>query len=188
MHWIYIWLIAYAVPVALSQLVIKYWRKAAEPKFYAATVHLAVIISIILCQFFIRAEGAAFPWRTNYFGIIFYGAGLLFALVLIGWLGALYGLSAWVQQLAIQSINFYLLLHVPVYAAILLIVPLYVWAHRAQSKHRRLRIILFSIWGAASVLIFAIYPNFYLIAGLHAIFGGFLVAKSVLYTPESITQ
>lgn len=186
---VYIWLIAYALPAIVSGAAIKLLprKKDRLSKRNAAIIHAALAVSTCFSQYFIHASGRVFPWYPNPLSIIVYLASVLIAIIFIGRIGLWYGLSALLQQLTMVSTAFLLLPVLPFYAVALLLVPLYVWGHSTQGTHRLMKILLFTVWGVASLFLFSVLPNVYLIASLHTLLGAMLISRSILY-PEVVSH
>ena len=185
MSLIYIWLIAYAAPALVAGTTVKLLppSKAKSSKRNAVIMHIALAVSVLLSQYFIYTNGVAFPWYPDSVSIIAYIVGVAVAMNVLGWMGFWYSLSALLQQMAILSIAFLLFSAYPLWFVVFLIVPLYAWCHALQVNHWRTRTFLFLLCGVASIFLFSISQNLYLIAALHTLFGSLLISRSLLY-PE----
>ncbi len=176
-----VWFLAYVFPAAAAGAIAFIWpRKEAAPKRDVLIMHAALLVSIAASQYEIHARGLAFPWHTGQPSLAACAVAIGLACVLIGRLGLWYFLSAFVQELTMLSIAFLLLPAFPVYAVILLIVPIFVACHFLTFDHLRAKIILIPLWGVASILLFVATQNIWLIAALHAVLGSFLFSRSVL--------
>lgn len=182
---IYAWLVAYAAPALTAGATVKLLppNGARPSKRNAIIMHAALAVSVLLSQYFIYANSITFPWHQNVFSIITYIVSVAIAVSLLGSMGFWYGLSALLQQLAMLSIAFLLSSAYPLHLVVLLIVPLYAWCHALQVNRWLTRISLFLLWGIASIILFSISQNLYLIAALHTLFGSLLISRSLLY-PE----
>jgi hypothetical protein len=182
----YIWLIAYAAPAIFAGATVKLLppSKAKPSKRNAVIMHIALAVSVLLSQYFIYANGLSFPWYPNTFSILVYIVSVAIAVSLLGSMGFWYGLSALLQQATMLSMVFLLSPAYSLYLVVLLIVPLYAWCHALQVNHWLTRILLFLLWGIASIFLFSISQNLYLIAALHTLFGSLLISRSLLY-PEA---
>ena len=186
MSFLYVWLIAYVAPALLAGTAIKILpKKRTELNLRdALMMHVALIASVVLSQYFIYSSGLTFPWFPNALSVAVYILSILISIALVGSRGIWYGISALIQQLTMASIAFLLLPVFPFYMVALLIIPVYVWCHRTQTNNWQLRTILFLIWGAISIYLFLIFPNVYLIAALHTLLGSILISRSLLYCAD----
>lgn len=184
----YVWIIAYAAPALIAGGVVKALPRPARRPNPRNTIitHATLILSGFLGQYFLRAAGLFFPWFPGVFSISAYALSLVVAFLVIGRGGILYGLSAFIQQFSMLSISFLLLPVFPLWAVILLIVPLFVWCHTMETEHALVRTLLFSAWGVLSILLFHVLQDIYIVAALHAVFGVFLVSRGMLYPREEL--
>ena len=181
-----IWLIAYAIPAFIAGTVVKVLPQDKEKLSTRNVVimHTALFVSVFISQYFIHSSGLTFPLHLNDLSIAVYILSVLLAGNLLGSTGVWYGFSALAQQLTMLSIAFLLLPVYPIWAVIFLIAPLYTYCHTLRVDNSLLRVGLFLVWGASSILLFSILPNIYIIAALHTLFGSVLISKSFLY-PEA---
>jgi|GEM_PF-6945644 len=177
-----VWLIAYALPAFLTACWIKLFshQQGGSPK-NLIIVHIMLVVSSLLSLGFARALGFVIP-LPHAWSFALYAVSVVFAGWMIGWLGLWYGFSAFLQQLCMLSIALILLPAYPLWAVVLLIVPLFVFCHQLTGvPYWRLRIVLISVWGAASIVLFSYVPDILLIAALHTLMGALLIKRSVLY-------
>lgn len=179
---ILIWLFAYVMPAAAAcGISALSFRAVALPQRNIIVMHIALLVSILASQYAIHSLGFAFPWRPDHISLLVLAVSAGFAFSIVGMLGLWYAASSFVQELTTLSIAFLLMTAFPVYAAVLLIAPVFVACHFLSFERWRLRVSLFTLWGVVSVLLFSIMPNVYLIAALHTFVGTVLISRSVLY-------
>jgi hypothetical protein len=179
-----LWLFAYALPAFLAACWIKLFSKqeGGSPK-NILVIHAVLLGSIVATQSALYARGLAFPWPGEW-SLALYVASAALATLVLGRLGLLYGASALVQQLTLLSIAYLLLPAFPLWAVVLLVVPLFVFCHDMTGvPHWRTRLLLISLWGVASILLFAYARDVFLIAALHTLFGTALISRKILF-PE----
>ncbi|MEJ0053867.1 MAG: hypothetical protein WDN10_04060 [bacterium] len=177
-----IWLLAYALPAFLAGCYIKLCshQEGGSPK-NLTFIHVVLLVSALASQCAIYAQGISFPTPGIWFLVVF-AASVAIAGFFIGRLGLLYGVSALLQQACMLSIAFLLLPAFPVWIVVLLIVPLFVFCHQLTGvPYWRTRIILITLWGSVSVLIFAFIPDILLVSSLHTLFGTILIANGILH-------
>ncbi len=176
-----IWLVAYLCPAFVVASFIRPIPKAAEVESRRLILaHGALILSAFASQYAIHNSGFVFPWYLSLVGIGAYFVGIFVAVGLMGLLGAAYALSALIQQIALLSIAFLLLAAYPTPVVMLLLIPPYVLCHQFSSRRCARKALLLAIWGSLCIGIFVIIPNLWIIAGLHAALGAFLLTRSVL--------
>lgn len=183
---LYAWLIAYAAPALIAGSIVKSVpKKSSGPNVRNAVfTHVMLLLSGLLGQYFIYSSDLAFPWFQNIWSIAIYALSVLIAVLIIGHNGALYSLSALVQQFSMLSIAYFLFPSYSIPLIILLIAPIFAWCHTMKTKKWILRILLFLAWGSISVIIFSISKNIYLVSAMHALLGSILISKSVIYPTE----
>jgi hypothetical protein len=177
-----VWAIAYVLPALSADIFVILFPQRRTPVHYwdAEVMHVALGISVLASQYAIFLMGEAFPWQINA-SVLLYAASVIVAFLLIQKLGLWYALSALIQELTMLSIAYYLFAFFPLYVAILLIVPVFVLSHPLTGRHWILRPALFSLWGIASVSIFYLIHNVWVIAAFHAVLGTVLIKQGVLY-------
>ncbi len=186
-----IWFVAYALPAGAGYCAVK----VAQRRWAAGTVlqdavviHGALLISIAISQYLIHSFGLAFPWSLESYWVFAYVGAIAMSCLVLGTFGLGYALSALIQQLTMLSVAFLLLPALPVYAAIILIVPIYALLHRMRARYDWRVMSLFLVWGVASVGFFALFHNIWVTAALHALFGATLIQRSVLYTGAEVNK
>jgi hypothetical protein len=181
------WLVTYVAPAALFGQLALVWIKEKK-HWYERNVtitHAALLVSSVLSQYAIYARGLRFPWYPGPLSVLAFVVSAVFALLYLSrlgrWLGLWYAASVLVQQAAMLSIAFLLLPAFPVWAVILLVVPIFVAAHFISLRHWKLKLLLISAWGVATILLFVLTHNIWLIAALHTALGAFFIQKRILY-------
>jgi hypothetical protein len=179
---LYAWLVAYALPVVSAGAIVKALPRKGEGLSLrnGVIMHGALILSVVASQYLIHSSGLTFPWQPKALSIFAYVSATVIAAFLIGATGLWYALSAFVQELTIVSITFLLLPALPLYLIILIVVPVFVWAHTLRTRHWYFRLILLATWGVISVSLFSIILDVYLLAALHALLGAMLISRSVI--------
>ena len=128
MHSLIIWLIIYCLPAlvagGISRYYIQYHRRIL------VFIHILLVVSAGASLYIIDISGLTFPWHVDILPVVSYAATVLFAVVLLGRLGIFYGVSALIQEFTMLSSAFILLQYFPVYVAILMIAPLFIFCHR----------------------------------------------------------
>lgn len=181
------WLCAYVAPAAAFGLIALVWVKKREYWYERNVIiaHAALLVSIAASQYTIHIRGLAFPWYPGLLSILVFAASALLALAYLWhlqpWLGLWYTVSALVQQATMLSIAFLLLKAFPAWAVILFVIPVFVAVHFISLEHWRLKLLLVSAWGIATILLFVLTHNIWLIAALHTLLGAFFIRHRVLY-------
>ncbi len=183
MNLIFIWFLAYVLPAGLAGGVIKFLpkRRVGALSQNGIIMHAALLVSILASQYALYALGFSFPWGLSALPVLFYLFSVFIAFLVLGAFGIWYGLSAFIQQLTMLSIAFLLLSVFPIYLVVLFVVPIYAFCHLGQVKRGLIRLLLFFLWGTASIMLFEIFHNVWLIVALHTFLGTLLIRQSVLY-------
>lgn len=177
-----IWFLVYAIPAATAGgIALLFPRKTSAPRRDILIIHAALLVSIIASQYAIQSLGLSFPWHISFLSLAVFITAAVFAFLLIGTLGFWYAFSALVQEFTMLSIAFLLLPVFPIYVVILLVGGVFVPCHFLTLERWRLKLLLVSLWNAASVLLFVATGNVYLIAAIHTILGALLISKSILF-------
>jgi hypothetical protein len=108
-------------------------------------------------------------------------ASIIISIMILGKFGALYSLSALLQQLCMVSMTFLLLPSLPLHHIILLLVPIYSLSHLSQLKKWQIKILLTFTWGVSSLMIFTIFSDIYLNIAIHNLIGTMLLSKKIIY-------
>ena len=180
-----IWVIAYIIPIAAAGgFALVWWDKDDWLERSLVAIHVALIACITITQYAIYLQGLTFPWYPGLFSVAIFVASGILAVMLLGAIGALYFVSAFVQELAMLSLAFFLLHSFPVWPVILFVAPVFVACHFLTSEYWQLKLVLVSLWSVAVILLFVLTHNVYLIAALHTLFGSLLFSRSVLTMPS----
>ena len=181
-----IWFLGYTLPALVAGVAVNVLPRGKGRLNIrnVIIVNVALVVAIIINQYFIYTLGLTFPWFPNLLSFVAYVGVVLLTTSLLGSVGFWYGMSAFVQQLTMLSVTFMLLSTYPLHLIILLIVPLYSCCHLLHARKRILRVALFLIWGSLSILIFSIWRNIFLNTALHTLFGALLIYKSLIYPEE----
>ena len=185
MNTIYLWLVAYLIPVLAGGVVIKLLPKSRH-RVNPATIIVAsvtIIVSIFISQYFIYSYNLVFPWHPKVLSLAACFVSILIAAFLIGRTAIWYVLFVLIQELALTSITFLLLPTLPFYWIIFLIVPFFVWGHDLRTKHWPVRITLLALWGAIAIFLFSVFRDVYILVALHTFFGAVLISRAIIY-PE----
>jgi hypothetical protein len=153
-------------------------RRGITEKYALAVVYVPLLISAVINSYVIYHLNLSFPWETDIFSVFLFVLGFIISFLAIGSLGVWYTIAVFIQEVVILSMTFLLLTVFPVYVVILLIVPVFVLAHFTSLNHWIVRVVLLSLWGVASVLLFATTQNIYIIVALHSILGSFLYLRT----------
>ena len=182
MNALFIWGIAYVVPALCADTFIALFpeRRTVVHRRNAEVMHGMLVISALASQYVLYRMGNPFPWELNA-SVLVYMLSVLVAFGMIGKLGLWYGLSSLIQEFATLSISFYLFSVFPLFVVLLLVVPVFVFSHPLRAKHWLIRLLIISFWGIASVSLFFIFRNVWVIAALHTLLGAFFIKQNVLY-------
>ena len=175
------WFIAYLFPVLLVFGVIVFFSRRPGTAFRMIVVHSGLCLSIMLSQFLLYFAYRPFPWNFYIPSIIFFMAATVVVFALLGRFGLLYALSAFIQQLTLVSIAYYLSDVFGFWQIVLLVIPIYSVSHLLQLKHWYVRIPATLLWGMVSLALFALRGDIFLNASLHATLGSILIYGGVLY-------
>jgi hypothetical protein len=185
-----IWLFGYLLPASAACSIALIFPRRMHGLFgyQLAVMHAMLCVSIFITQYRMLTLGITFPWHADLPSLFYYGVSIGIASCMLGALGAWYGLSAFVQQLTMLSIAFVLMRTFPIVGVVLLIMPVYVGCHFFGTGFTLLRIILFAVWGAASICIFWVTSDFWLTAAVHTLLGSLLIRYNILYRPYLYSQ
>ncbi len=175
------WFVVYLLPAIAVIIFISLIYKAKQGSILRSIIiHLGLLASIILSQYFILKSGNAFSYSSTIFLLPFL-ASIIISIMILGKFGTFYSLSAFLQQLCMLSVTFLLLPNLPLYYIILLVIPIYSLSHLLQPKNYQIKIPLTFIWGALSLIIFAIFSDIYLNMAIHNFIGTMLISKNFIY-------
>jgi hypothetical protein len=183
---ILVWFFGYLLPAGAAYGFASFLPRRANSLFtyQLVVMHAALLVSIAITQYSMYVLGLAFPWHADSFSLFWYILVAITSASMLGGLGIWYGISAFVQQLTMLSTAFLLLPVFPLYAVVLLIMPVYVTCHFLRLDWTLVRVSLFASWGVASVVLFAMTSDFLLTVTLHTLFGSLLIKRGVLYAPR----
>lgn len=177
-----LWLLMYALPAFVTGGIVQFSsRYGSNPTRDALIIHAGLVTSIFASQYAIKTLGLAFPWQPQLLSLIICAASILFAMRMLGLFGMWYSLSAFLQQLTILSVSFLLRSFLSLPVVLFLVVPIFSLGHAQNVAHRRIRVILISLWGVASILLFRVLPDVYLLASLHTLLGTIGIRRSIVY-------
>lgn len=174
----------YALPALATGTLIKFVPTKnilSDRRYGGVLVHVVLLGSIFASQYSLHALGIPFPWTSTLPSLVFFALCVLFAALLLRWLGVWYSLSAFVQQLSMFSVAVILLPSLSLLVVTPLIIIPFVYAHPFQKSRGLLRVTLFSAWGIISVLLYAFLPNLWVIAGLHTLVGALAIRFGILF-------
>lgn len=183
MHVASLWLVTYVLPALITGGALQFFSRhhPSRPKCDALIIHAGLAVSILANHYAFHVLGFAFPWYPHLLSILTYAASMFFAMYMLGIFGMWYSLSAFLQQLTILSISFLLLHELPLFLVLLLVVPLFALGHTQNVQQRRMRIAVLSLWGVASITLFTILSDVYLLAALHTLLGTIGIRRSIVY-------
>ncbi|NOS66917.1 MAG: hypothetical protein HOO67_00930 [Candidatus Peribacteraceae bacterium] len=182
MHAISLWFLTYALPAFVTGGIIQFFsRYKSNPKRDGMIIHAGLLLSILASQYALYLNGSVFPWSPHILSFLFFIASVLFASRMLGMFGVWYALSAFLQQLTILSSSFLLLTFLSLPIVVLLIVPIFALGHAQDVRHRCIRIIVISLWGAASISLFSIMHDLYFLAALHTMLGVIGIQRKIMY-------
>ena len=180
------WLVVYVLPAAAALVFAFYGpvRKSSGDEWIKQStigIHVALLFSIAMSQYAIHAFGLVFPWQPNTLSVVVLVSSIALATVLLGVFGLVYALSAFVQEATMLSVAYLLFPIFPLWLVILLIMPMFSICHLLSRDGWKLRLLLVTIWGSASILIFYLTYNIYLVIALHTALGA-LLSRTVMLT------
>ncbi len=186
---ILIWFLIYVLPVIAAYIFalfvpIKKWTTAWR-RINTIAIHIAILISFALSQYVIYSSNLMFPWRLDSLSATLLVVSVFIAVLVIGRFGIIYSASAFIQEATMLSISYLLLQTLPVWLVILLVIPLFVFSHFLSLEKWKLRLFLLTLGGSASILLFSITLNIYLLTSLHILVGAFLISKSIIYSKST---
>jgi hypothetical protein len=179
---VFIWCLTYVLPALCADTFIALFpeRRTVVHRRSAEVMHAMLIVSALASQYVLYRAGEQFPWELNA-SVILYALGVLLAFGSVGKLGIWYGLSALIQEFAMLSIAFFLFSFFSLGIVIALIVPIFVISHPLRARHWVIRLLIISFWGIASVSLFYLFHNIWLVAALHTVLGAIFIRQGILY-------
>lgn len=182
------WFIAFILPAILG-LILVINLPIAKPgsKIRNLIVHITLLSSIALSQYFIFLTGNSFKFSFSLMPIVLFTASLVISLILLGRFGFFYTISSLIQELCIVSIASLLLGQLALTDVILLVAPIYSVSHLLQPKKWELKIPLTFVWGVITITIFYFFQDPFLNIALHNIFGTILISETILYPETEFT-
>ncbi len=177
-----LWLITYAIPAIITGgLVVFFSRRRINARRDAFIIHAGLGVSILANQYALRFFGWNFPWQPHLFSVVILAVSIVIAIRMLGTFGLWYALSAFLQQLTLLSVSFLLLQTLPLLFVVLLVVPIFTIGHAQKVQHQQMRVLMISLWGAASIALFTVIPDVYLLAALHTLLGTIGIRRSMVY-------
>ena len=180
MNAISLWLLTYVLPALLTGGILR-MRSRADSAANAIILHAGLCCSIVVSQYALHSLEFSFPWQPHPLSLIMLAGSIVFAVQEFGLFGLWYGISAILQQLTILSVAFLLLQFLPLTVVLLLVVPVFAAGHAWEFRGRRLKIILVSLWGVVSIMLFALQPDVYFLSAAHTLLGTVGIRRSILY-------
>jgi len=183
MHPLLQWLIVYFLPISVTLVLLRTPHTKSSLR-EAATIHLGLLASIVLSQYFISQTTRSFPFHTAPVFLVLVAITAVLCTRILGKFGLLYILSAFLQELCLLSATHLLLSSLPMSIILLLVIIPYSLAHITSPIHclnweAKLPITLLA--GTASVLLYAQYSNLYVNTVMHAGLGTLLIYSGILY-------
>src|SRR3989344_7791365 len=183
MNPIYFWLVCYIMPVIL---VISYYIIFKPKKIIKRIItHIGLFVSILLSQYFILYTERIFSFKFSIISISLFVISVIIAYLVIGKIGLLYSISAFLQQLTMISITFLLLPFFKLYFILILVVPIYAITHLQEKRYAITKLFLTAAWGVISILLFIILKDIYFPIALHILGGIFLLKNGIIYPRKS---
>ncbi len=179
----FLWLVAYFLPCAGVLIFLHALPSYRPGKFIgAATGGIGLVLSVIISQLVIRADGLVFPWFGAPTSVLLYILSAVVALFALGRFGGVYAAGVFLQEACMLSIAFFLFsFSYPFYATALLLVPLFALSHLLQIEHGFIKVVATSLWGAISLFLFLKTQDIFLIAALHTLLGVIFIRKALMY-------
>ncbi|HEY4525792.1 MAG TPA: hypothetical protein VJL32_01695 [Candidatus Paceibacterota bacterium] len=175
------WFVAYLLPVLLMLAAVFLFSRRPGTTFRMLAVHSALCLSIILSQYLLYLAHRPFPFDFPFPSILFFTATMVIVPAILGRFGFFYALSAFIQELALTSIAYYLFGPFNFWLVVLLVVPIYATSHLLEPKYWRIKIPTTLVWGTVSLALFAAYGDILLNTSLHAILGSFFIYGGIMY-------
>jgi hypothetical protein len=179
-----VWLLAYALP-AIGVATFTLWLKYTSPVRDYIVTHGVLIASSISIQIVLFDAHVIFSSRNSPLSSILCCLSVLYSTVTIGTFAIFYTFSVVLQQITLSSIAVLLSAKFEPLLVLLLVVPPFVVCHDLRQSRKKM--ILFSVGGIASVILFWVFTDLVLAIALHITVGSCLISRSVIY-PESSRQ
>ena len=141
------WSLSYLLPVLLVFGIIGAYALRPGTLFRILVVHGGLCLSIILSQYLLYSAGRPFPFALHLPSLLFFAAAVAVVFGFLGRFGFIYALSAFIQQLTLTSIAYYLSPSFDFWSIVFLVVPIYAVCHLLQLKYWPIKIIATLVWG-----------------------------------------
>jgi hypothetical protein len=181
-----LWFIAYFLPFAVAYAGVHYlyhrthWRHRIIAG--VGIIHIALIVSILLCQYLIQQNNTSFPFAYSWISVALLAIAVTSSAWLLQGAGLAYSASAAIQQLCMLSAVALLLPYLPIGAILLLVVPVYIIGHFLNPRQWKIKTLVTLVWGTAAVLIYIAFSDVLLITAIHIIGGSILLKKGIIYS------
>lgn len=176
---ILMWTLAYAVPSALACAGALLCR--GRQIYQLIVIHAALAISIACSIALILSEGTPVELNYNVYSALLLVMSMLFAVALLGKLGAGYVISALVQEAALIAVIELLLPHLPVATIILLLVPIFSVAHAVNPARWKMKIPMTFVFGVGIILLYVWLRDPLLNGAMHVLAGTLSIRAGVIY-------
>jgi len=183
---ILLWFIFYFLPAGLAFVLIRFFSERGS-MFRAFLVHGALVFSIFLTQYLLYSEGKYFPWHIHLYSVMLFALALITTPFIVGRFSIFYIFSAFVQELTMLSMAFYLMPTLSFWLAVIFIVPVYAFSHFTHKERWQARLWATSVWGILSIALFSYQKDILLNTALHAIFGAVLIYYGIIYVKSDFS-
>lgn len=184
-----LWFFSYGLPVLIVWLLLLTIQKARHGSLLReGIVYGGLLASAVIAQIFMLKQGMSFPVMPSLISFLLFLAAVATSFILLSYFGLFYSLSAIIQQLSMISVIYLLSPFFSMGMLIMLIMPLYVVSHLFYRMNWVAKVLITSVWGIFTVLLFSIFADPFLNFTLHILGGSLFIAKKVLYAKKQAVR
>ena len=182
-----VWFITFMTPIILLLLFTHRDRKLVIGSWKQNLIIVgAVFLSAMLALMFLYGQNQHFSFIPNRVSLLLVVAASLVSLLLVHKFAFFYIISSFIQELCLLANAQLLFSGLNIWFALILIVPLYAIAHLQTLDKWKFKMIVTSVWGVISIVIFWLLHDIYLNTAFHLIMGAILTQKGILFTKTRI--
>jgi predicted outer membrane lipoprotein len=176
------WLLGYVLPCALGVLaVLAYRRNHKRGVEGIVIIHAAGLVSIAINLYFLSTTGTRFVLRYSMYSLLLLLVSAAIAVIFLRKLGIAYSVSALIQEATLLAAAALLLPHLFVPLILLMLAPIFSFAHLLHVKHWKWKIPLTMAWGVIAVLLYVRFFDLLLNTAIHILLGTFFIKKGIIY-------
>jgi hypothetical protein len=174
------WMLAFVfVPVLTGVVCESYGNRS--PWHWYALMHTGVLVSFVLTVIFLYLRGTSFTFSPNVLSIVLFAVACVLAVWLHRGLGALYAISALLQQLCMFAAALLLFPSYELFMVVILIALIYALSHLFYPFRRLQRFAVTFVWGVIAVWLYSSLHDPILTSAIHLTGGALLIRRQIIF-------